>query len=278
VARPILLILAILLSDALAQAQEATSDEELARLAEEAFQQGCRLRGSADQARPHFQKAGQCLAALRDRGVNNPLLYHNLGNAYLLAGDLPRAILAYRQGLHLHPGDQELQAALEAAREQVGYTEGSTLGRPPPRTRPPFLPDLPTAWLFWTGILLYALAWLFLASWLIRKRWPGLLIGLALLLGALTLAILVVLRGSPEETLVVIAEDGVLLRRGDSLTFPPRYETPLNRGVEARLLFRHPGWLQIQLPSGEVGWIPAQYALEDDIHRRGRREGDSPQS
>ena len=63
--------------------------------------------------------------------------------------------------------------------------------------------------------------------------------------------------------LVVIIDDGVLLLKGDSEAFPPRYDTTVNRGVEARLLFERNGWLQIELTGGEVGWIATKYAVVD---------------
>ena len=53
-------------------------------------------------------------------------------------------------------------------------------------------------------------------------------------------------------------------RKGDGLAFPPRYGAPLNRGVEARLLFERGDWLQIELSGGEVGWVPRAYALVDE--------------
>ena len=52
-----------------------------------------------------------------------------------------------------------------------------------------------------------------------------------------------------------------LLRAGNGLSYPPRYETPLNRGVEARLLFARGAWLQIELSGGEIGWVPAAYTI-----------------
>ena len=48
------------------------------------------------------------------------------------------------------------------------------------------------------------------------------------------------------------------------LNYPPRSETPLNRGVEARLLFVRGDWLQIELSGGEIGWVPSEYALVDE--------------
>ena len=79
------------------------SDLELAGRAEAEFGEGVRLRQAADKARPHFRAAAGYFEDLRRRGASNPLLYRDLGNAYLLAGDLPRAVLAYRLGLRRSP-------------------------------------------------------------------------------------------------------------------------------------------------------------------------------
>ena len=46
------------------------------------------------------------------RGVRNSDLYRDLGNASLLADDLPRAVLSYRRGLAPGAGDPDLQAGL----------------------------------------------------------------------------------------------------------------------------------------------------------------------
>ncbi len=68
-------------------------------------------------------------------------------------------------------------------------------------------------------------------------------------------------REKTDRLLVVIAADGVILRKGNGTLFPPRYETTLNRGVEAQLLYRRDGWLQIELSGGEVGWVAASEAV-----------------
>jgi uncharacterized protein YgiM (DUF1202 family) len=69
-----------------------------------------------------------------------------------------------------------------------------------------------------------------------------------------------------EETthpLVIVATDGLLLRKGDGLAFPARYDTVVNRGVEASLLFERAEWVQIELSGGEVGWVPSDAVLID---------------
>ena len=87
------------------------------------------------------------------------------------------------------------------------------------------------------GLLLFAIA--IVPAWHLVQQW----------------------RGGPPRPIVVVARDGVLLRKGDGTSFPPWFETPLNRGVEAELLFERDGWLQIELPGGEVGWVSASEAV-----------------
>ena len=95
------------------------------------------------------------------------------------------------------------------------------------------------------------------------------------------------LRADERHPLVVIAQDGVLLRKGNGEAYPRRYDTPVNRGVEARLVeeregfpatrgavglalgaptgvvAEHQGWVQIELAGGEVGWVPRRFVLID---------------
>jgi hypothetical protein len=245
------------------------SEPEIARLAEESFAEGVRVRHQADSARPHFRTAARYFDELRRRGASNPTLYRNLGNAQVLADDLPHGILSYHRGLRLSPQDPELRGCLEAARELVVYPANTPLGRPAVERRPPWLPRVRSEWLLGGAVVLYALAWVGLTRWLMTRRGRVLALGVAALLAAVALTGLMIVSVRSESPdgdrpLVVIAEDGVLLRKGNGLSFPPRYETPLNRGVEARLLFERGDWLQVELGGGEVGWVPRGYAVVDE--------------
>ena len=60
---------------------------------------------------------------------------------------------------------------------------------------------------------------------------------------------------------MVIADDGVLLRKGNGLSYPRRFETPVNRGVEARLLVERGSWVKVRLAGGESGWVKADYVV-----------------
>jgi hypothetical protein len=259
-----------LLPNAGPAARPDLSERELLERAESAFGEGERLRQEADKSRPHFREAASDFDELRRRGVHNALLYRNLGHAYLLAGDLPRAILSYQRGLRQAPNDLALRQSLTEARQRVVYPASGSLGRPRDDQRPLWLPIPRAEWLLVGAGVCYVLACTALTRWLMVRRVR--LLGVALLsfMLAMGLAAWLLLRVEEERErdehpLVVIAKDGVLLRRGNGSAFPPRYTQPVNRGVEARRLFERDGWVQIELSGGEIGWVPRDAVLVDEL-------------
>lgn len=259
---------------AVAAAPAPRSADELPAAAEASFSEGVQQAGSQpNEARLCFGCAAAHFDKLHKSGAANPILYCNLGNAALLARDpgdttdrgLAGAILAYRQGLRLDPADRELQRNLEYAREQVNYPAPGTFGRPAMEHRPPWLPRWPE-WLLGLCVGGYAIGWLALARWWMVRRSPWLSIavcsfGLSLLFLAGLAAEGWQIEQERRHPVVVIAQDGVQLLVGNGSRYPPRYETPVNRGVEARLRYDRGNWLQIELGTGEIGWVPRQAVL-----------------
>src|SRR5262249_50857569 len=150
---------------------------ETLRRAAQLFEEGLRLRENPVEARKRFRAAAEECRRLQSYGIHNALLCRNEGNAWLLAGDIPRAILAYQRGLRLRPAARALQEGLTAAREAVARKAAGGLGRPPSDDRPPWLPRVG----FSLGSLalvlsVYTLSWLCVARWaMVRHR--GLLMG-----------------------------------------------------------------------------------------------------
>jgi hypothetical protein len=246
----------------------ATGGPPVAQAAEEAFAEGVRLRDEPDKARPLFRRSANLFEELRRSGAANPSLFRAEGNACLLADDLPGAILAYRRGLRLAPDDRALQQLLAAAREQVVYKQPGPFARPPVSLRPPWLPRLSPHGGLLLACAVYAFAWLSLSRWWMVRRgcWLSAALGAFAVTALLGLAVAVEEnreRDQDSHPLVVIAEDGVLLRKGNGMVYPRRHETPVNRGVEARLLFERGDWVQIELSGGETGWVPRGYVLID---------------
>jgi tetratricopeptide (TPR) repeat protein len=261
-------VIAVLLLVLLPAIDPEDTDLELAGRAETAFQDGVKLRAKGEPSSTPFLAAVACYEQLRQRGIDNPQLEQNLGNAYFLADDLPHAILAYRRGLRLAPLDPALRQCLDDAREQVIYPDNTAFGRPPLLQVKFFLPGWVNNSILAAAVLLYGFGCAGLTRWLMVWRLRYLLgSGTALLTAGLLAFVLIQAAhgvGTDDaHPLVVIAEDGVLLRKGDNLAFPARYDTVVNRGVEGRLLFERDGWLQIELAAGEVGWVPSEYVLVD---------------
>lgn len=251
-----------------AESDAGLSDRDLLERAETEFQEGLHLRRDRDQAGPHFRNAAGYFDELRQRSIGNPALYRNLGNSYLLSGDLPNAILSYRRGLDRSPSNFDLRECLAEARARVAYPASGDLGRPSSDNRPPWLPHLRTRWLMFAAAACYVLGCVGVTRWRMVRRGRLLTVSLLALLLAGVMSGWLMLRAYEQREreihpLVVIARDGVLLRRGNGMVFPPRYDTPVNRGVEGRLLFERGGWVQIELSGGEIGWVPREAVLVD---------------
>jgi hypothetical protein len=244
---------------------EDLADPDLLRQAETAFHEGEHAEGTA--ARAAFARAAAAYESLRQRGYHSADLYRDQGNAYVLADDLPHAILAYHRGLRLRPNDSALQAGLMHARERVVYAPPGGFGRPPTRHRPPWLPRLTSPLGAGLALLLYLLGWAAVSGWLMRRQGGYLLAAACAFAVTALLAAGFVLEArqdqdEAEHPLVVIAQDGVFLHKGNGGSYP-HFDVPLNQGVEARLRFDKGTWLQVELAGGEIGWVRRADVLVD---------------
>lgn len=222
-----------------------------------------------EQALTLYRQAAAFCDELRRRGIQNPALFRNQGNAHLLSGELPRAILAYRRGLELAPHDNMLRANLEYARQQVRYAEGNALGRQPMQHWPPWLPRPTPRAGFWLAALGYAAGWIAATRYRMQRDRRLLATAASGFFLAGLLGVYVFWHehdrvNAAKRPLVVVAAEGVLLHNGNGFGYPPRYDTPLPQGVEARLLYARGDWLQVELPGGEVGWLPREHVLVDE--------------
>jgi hypothetical protein len=215
-------------------------------------------------ARNHFRQAGDCYSSMIWEGCHHPDVFVNCGNAYLLADELPQAILAYRSGLRRYPLDRQLWENLEMARDQVAYPGGGGRHRPPGDDWPPFLPRATPNTVLFLALGLHVLAWVAATAWLMtRLRKIGItrvvLFATALLMGAWWVYLQVCMVEDKRQALVVVTVNGATLRRGNGSLYPRHPDLPqVNRGMEARLLNSREDWVQVQFPGGEIGWLPRE--------------------
>jgi hypothetical protein len=225
------------------------------------FAAGVRLRADAAAARPHFAASAKLSDEAWANGDRSPAVARVRVAAHRLAGDLPRAVLAAREGLAVAPWDTGLQRLLELCRDGVTYP---TPADPTERMRPAPPMGLrycvgPADQLVASAVVALLLAVGLAARLTTRPPWdlPALAAGL---FGLTALGVVGWRVGADEPTPAVVTTPTVL-RTGNADPYPPRVAAPLPRGAEVTVLGRRGGWLQVQLFGGAVGWVPEAAVL-----------------
>jgi tetratricopeptide (TPR) repeat protein len=198
-----------------------------------------------------FTNAATAYEKILRSGAVSPALYFNYGNAEFKAGNLGRAIAAYRQAEQLSSHDADVRANLEFARSQVQGAKASA-----------------NRWDNWLGTLTLnewtALAavsfWLTFMLLAIMQVWPVLKTVLSGFTRAV--AIVMILSGVGcgaavsihvyKKTAVVVAPD--LVARSGPFDDAQNVFTA-HDGAEFAVLSRRGDWLQVADSSGKIGWI-----------------------
>jgi hypothetical protein len=225
-----------------------------------AFARGVQAQDDAKAARPHFIEAAKGYDAAWQAGTRSPALATNRSRAHALAGDLPGAILAARDGLRETPTDVELTRQLEALRDAVPY---------PANTRPAKPSGLRTRLSGWDVFAVAAVGVLLVLVGVVRRFTTR--DGWAILLAVAGLVVLLLAGGAgwqlhreqAAEPTVLVLTRPTTLRRGNGDTYPPRLESELPRGAEVSVRLRRGGWVQVELPDGVIGWLPEENTRAD---------------
>lgn len=243
----------------LAQALPYAPQLVLLEQANEAFEHAL-TSPEPQAAQGYYQQALAGYAQLVAAGVENAKLYYNLGNTSFRLNDLGQAILCYRRGLRLEPGNRQLQANLSYARsqrvDQINVSSQRALW-----SQLFFWHDelsLQTQWSL--ALVAYLLAWSGAGAHLFWRR-ATLLWGLAgaacLVFTASTL--LTHYQHSARHAGVIVAAE-VVVRKGNGESYAPQFPQPLHAGTEFEVLEERGPWLAIQLDNGASGWIRRESA------------------
>lgn len=226
------------------------------------FEQGLEVAGDDEaHARDLFHQAAVLYASITQRGVVNPRVLVNAGNAFMLAGETGQAVVHYRRAQRLSPTDPVVARALANARSRVGMVVKPSTGA-----------RLAQAALSWRGVLPRSvLLGLFIAGYLalwaiafVRlMRGPGRAGGrIAVIAGSVcvvTLALIWVDHAQMvrTDTAVIVAPQGVVARNGPSAgVYEATFDQPLAQGVEVRVLETRDGWARVRLIDSHETWVP----------------------
>lgn len=204
-----------------------------------------------------FTEAITNYGAVIQSGQSSAPVYFNLGNAFFKAGQIGRAIFAYRQAKALAPRDPDVLANLQFARNQVqGPTlSGTTLGR----------------WLGklslneWT-LASAAVVWLWLLLLIIPQWQPSFRAALrGWTLAAGLLGILVCGGFGVRYSRLHFQPTAVVITTEAALHQAPLAESAslvsLHDGAEVRVLDKKGDWLQVSTDPRRIGWIQRSQAV-----------------
>jgi tetratricopeptide (TPR) repeat protein len=210
--------------------------------------------------RESYVEAAETYEALRSTGVEDGVLYYNLGNAYFKAGRLGLAILNYERAARLLPGDDDVRENLAFARELV-----SESAEPPPlplavgfvvdlyrRARPGGLARILSLCFLVGGAVV---------TILLLDRWPRLrapavsvvaVLGVVALVAGASLA--AKLEAESNRTEAIVVTENAYVRSGPGEASPRLAE--IHEGLKVRVLSEREGFVQVSLANGLTGWIP----------------------
>ena len=198
---------------------------------------------------------------ISDYGIENPKLYYNLANAYLLKGDLGRAILNYRRAQRLDETDADIRKNLDfALSRRVDKVEPAAEQRVL-QTLFFWHYDFSLRTRFLAGCICFAVVCI-AASVMVWRGRGGVAAIVVVVCGVLFAcfagSLAVETRRSQTERSGVIVAEQVVAHQADWESSPPSFKEPLHAGTEFDLIEHRPGWLHIRLGNGSDGWIPEE--------------------
>ncbi len=220
------------------------------------------LSGELDQRRQLYRLAAAEYEAVAAEGWENGYLFFNLGNCYLYAGELPKAIAAYETARFYIPRDRGLLRNLAAARQQLeqsapaGFVQlhRGRIDRLADAVLEVFsLRELEllwlTPWLIGWGLLYIGIGG---AGRLVR-RW-----GLGVIAVSLAVAVLYMLAfASLERTARFVVLRPTVLRVGPGVSYDGLESGPLPAGIVIHADQRLGEWWRVRLGNGMIGWCNA---------------------
>ena len=262
IARLSLVCLVCLLFTAGLAAGDTLPKEQILTLfnqANDAFRQANSTVADIEKANSFYEKAILGYEKIiHEDHIENPKLYYNLANAYLLKGDVGRAILDYRRAEKLDKSDSDIQKNLAFARSRRA-------DKVEIKTEKQILQTL----VFWhydfsmrTKLIVACVCFAVFCLGLTVMIWSGrnalltTVTGVSAVLLVCFIGSLAVEEYSQAANLSgVIVSPEVVAYQGDGQNYPPSFKAPLHAGTEFELVERRPGWFHIKLADGSDGWI-----------------------
>ncbi len=222
------------------------------------FQQGNKLYTDGD-----FAGAVAEYEKIVSAGYESAPLYYNLGNAYFREGQLGHAIMNYIRASRLNPGDDDIRANLEFARQfaidKIEVTEGTIVLDYINR----FFDSFTLHWITWIAFILYLLTMAIIMIGFIY-RWYR--IPIPVFATVLTLFLVAGIFTAVKVDRDVLTREGVVIAQQADVKNGPGEDFNTKFTAHAGLVFKiereESGYYWVNFENRLKGWIPKSVAEE----------------
>jgi tetratricopeptide (TPR) repeat protein len=229
--------------------------------------------GAAQQSSALFEGANQAYAdgnygeavasykRILENGETSAALHYNLGNAYYKLNEIANSIYHFEKALQLEPGDEDIQNNLEFARNMAI----DAIQQEEPKGFLNIFDSTTAAFSIagwgWIGIfcvlgfVLFFLVYYF-SERSITKR-ISFITGIFFLLMAVTSVIIATTKQDIQQNndFAIIFSKEVEVRNEPNVRANEVFT--LHEGAKVRITEDFQGWVEIELPNGNEGWIEA---------------------
>ncbi|TDQ07094.1 tetratricopeptide repeat protein [Pedobacter metabolipauper] len=223
-------------------------------------------KGNAHYAKGHYTEAVQAYQQVLDSGYRSAAIYFNLGNAHYKEDEIALAILNYERAYKLAPGDEDIAVNLQFANlkitdkiEAVPEFFLSKWGRSALLF---FSLKTLSVWsilLSITGFLLLVV-YLFSVSYALKK--VSFYSGVA----ALVFAILAIVFSYMQQGYFDSHQQAIVFNGTVNVKSAPADHQKtlfvIHEGTKVKISKRDAGWIRVELPNGNTGWIESASAQE----------------
>ena len=203
----------------------------------------------------NFEKAAALYEKLIARDIVNGNIFYNLGNAYLKAGKIGKALVTYRRAELFLPRDEDLQANIQ---HTLQLTTDKIEGREPYAFLKSFCfwyPKLTMKELVILCLIGNVLLW---GIAIVRLFYNGEYLWLALYASIFCALLLGISSGIKIYSFYltpggVVTAKEITVRSGGSPSDTVLFQ--LHEGAEFEWLDENAGWIKIRLRDGKKGWV-----------------------
>jgi hypothetical protein len=216
------------------------------------FDEACDLYEESE-----FEGALRILESLTSDGVRDAAVYYNLGNCYYQMGEVGKAVVNYRRAHVLAPRDENTEANLAFLRASVGFRDTTEWFDIAKVTGLPGEIASPREWQVFFFVAYYLSAACLLAVLFVGgtvRRYAVRVMGILIVLAIASW----VFADQGLSRFSASREGAVIVDRSEFMSGPGAAFDELARlpdGVEITLVARSGIWVEVRLPTGEIGWL-----------------------